>query len=264
MKKILLPLLTLMLFTGCYTTFYPSVAQQIESVEHIPDSTRQIIINNYYESNEYYQVPRYQRYSLLWSDYYWDPFYYNYRYYHWEPYYWYGHYYYYNPRSHYWYHYRPHHHGGSGERPGRANRERIYKPAYEPLMSSQASGITPFISVGREENIITRPGKPSGVDINSGIGERPSSSSPRIEPIGKTSHKSGAESSQTNDNTIYKPSHKSSETNEQNVKAPSTNTSTAKPSRQSQSQPAIKKPSVSTSSSTKKSSSESSNSNKKK
>ncbi|MDD3965624.1 MAG: hypothetical protein WC372_00120 [Candidatus Neomarinimicrobiota bacterium] len=263
MKKMILFLLIVALFTGCYTTFYPNVAQQVDGIENVPDSTRQIIINNYYESNEYYQVPRYQRYSLLWGDYYWDPFYYNYGYYHWEPYYWYGRYYYYNPRSHYWYYY--HHYpyyysgGGSGGNEGSHERDRIRKPGYEPLMNAPATSTAPFISVGIENDIISRPDKRSDVGINSGIGGTPaSSSSPRIESVGKVSDKSGGDTHKSNDNSIYKPSGRSNS----NSKSSSTTVSTPKSSRQSQ--PAIQKPASSTSSNNKKSSSESSTTNEKK
>lgn len=262
MKNIVLILLILALLTGCYTTFYPNVAQQVEGIEEVPDSARQIIINNYYESNEYYQIPRYQRYSLLWGSYYWDPFYYDYGYYHWEPYYWYGRYYYYNPRSHYWYYYHhPYYHygGGSGGNGGSRDRDRILKPGYEPLMSAPATDIAPFISVGTDNNIISRPGKRSDVDVNSGIGSStPSSSSPRIESVGKSSDNTGSEATKSNDNSIYKPSG----SNGQNSKSSSTTVSTPKSSRQSQ--PAIQKPASTTSSSGKKSSSESSTSNEKK
>ena len=88
MKKILLILLMAFTLSSCYTTFYPPEYIDIGNAESVPDSTRQVIINNYYETSEYYQVPYYRRYSLLWDDYYWDPFYYDYGYYHWRPYYW--------------------------------------------------------------------------------------------------------------------------------------------------------------------------------
>lgn len=78
MKKLLIFVFALILLSGCYTTFYPPADQNYTGAEEIPDSTRQVIINNYYESNEYYQTPHYQRYSLLWGSYYWDPFYYDY------------------------------------------------------------------------------------------------------------------------------------------------------------------------------------------
>ena len=90
MKKIFLILIAAITLSSCYTTFYPPQSMDMGAAETVPDSTRQIIINNYYETTEYYQIPNYRRYSLLWGDYYWDPFYYDYDYYRWRPYYWYG------------------------------------------------------------------------------------------------------------------------------------------------------------------------------
>ncbi|MDZ7820984.1 MAG: hypothetical protein U5N26_03725 [Candidatus Marinimicrobia bacterium] len=135
----------------------------------------------------------YQRYSLLWGSYYWDPFYYDYGYYHWEPHYWHGSYYYYNPRSRYWYYYDPYYHwqqgswtGGTG---GSQDQERIRKPGYRTLMNTSSDGtVAPFVSVGNENNSISKPGKSSGVDINSGISSSPDGNSPRIESLGKRSN----------------------------------------------------------------------------
>lgn len=260
MKKILILLFAAAMLSGCYTTLYPTVAQQVGEAGEIPDSTKQIIINNYYESNEYYQVPHHWRYSLLWDSYYWDPFYYDYSYYHWQPYYWYGSYYYYNPYNHYWYYYPPSYYyggasGGSGEN---RDRERIRKPGYQTLMSTSESSVAPFISVGSDNGLIGKPGRSSEVDVNSGIGNNSYSPSPRIESVGK--------SSATDNNAVYKSgnntsTYKPSSTNDNSKKSSSSSYSAPKSS--SNSAPKSK-PSRTTSSSTKSSSSESTKSNEKK
>ncbi len=202
MKKLLIPLLTLALFSGCYTTFYPIAGQMMENSDAVPDSTRQIIINNYYETTEYYQVPHYQRYSLLWGSYYWDPFYYDYSYYRWVPYYWYGTYYYYNPYNRYWYYYDHHHpwsggswSGGSGSS---QDQERIRKPGYNTLMSAPTDA-APFISVSENNDTrIDKPGKKIGVDVNTGLSSSPSDNgSPYIESVGKKPGPSYAPSTST-------------------------------------------------------------------
>ena len=190
MKKILIFLLTAVIISGCYTTLYPPISQQIEGTAEIPDSTRQIIINNYYETTEYYQVPRYHRYSLIWGSHIWDPFYYDYSYYHWRPYYWYGSYYYYNPYNNYWFYYDHHYPGywtGGGGSGGRNDQERIHKPGYR-VLGSTTDNAAPFISVGSQIERISRPGKKSNIDINSGIGTSSMrSTSPQIESVGKSS-----------------------------------------------------------------------------
>lgn len=260
MKKILILLFTAAIFSGCYTTFYPAVAQQVEDAGEIPDSTRQIIINNYYESNEYYQVPQRWRYSLLWDSYYWDPFYYDYSYYHWQPYYWYGSYYFYNPYSHYWYYYPPSYYygGGSGNSSGNQDQDRIRKPGYQTLMSSAGTGAAPFVSVGADNGLIGKPMKRSDVDINNGIGNNGNVPSPYIESVGKSSVTDNNAVYKSGDNTsTYKPSStdgNSKKSSTSSYSAPkSSSTSTAK-----------SKPSRTTSSSAKNSPSESSTSNEKK
>lgn len=268
MKKLLILLFAAALLSGCYTTFYPTVAQQIGDTAEIPDSTKQIIINNYYESNEYYQVPHRWRYSLLWDSYYWDPFYYDYSYYHWQPYYWYGSYYYYNPYNHYWYYYPPsYYYGGGGEN---HDQERIRKPGYQTLMSTSGSAAAPFVSVGSDNGLIGKPGKRSEIDINSGVGNNTYSPSPRIESVGKSSATDNNAVYKSGDNTsTYKPS-----TTNDNSKKSSTSTYSApksKPSTSTYSAPKSSstsspksKPSRTTSSSGKSSSTESSTSKDKK
>ncbi|MCF7833085.1 MAG: hypothetical protein K9N05_05880 [Candidatus Marinimicrobia bacterium] len=205
MKKLFLILLAGVILSGCYTTLYPPANMNIGSADAVPDSTRQIIVNNYYETTEYYQIPHYRRYSLLWNDYYWDPFYYDYGYYSWRPYYWYGHYYYYNPHNHYWYYYDRHysydrHHrwdsgnwsGGSSG--GSSNKDRIHKPGYNVLMNSP-TGSAPFVSVGTDNGRVTKPVKKVGVNINSGV-ENDNSYHPQIQSVGKKPL-SGSNSSST-------------------------------------------------------------------
>jgi len=217
MKKIFLILLVAFTLSSCYTTFYPPEYMDMGAAESVPDSTRQIIINNYYETTEYYQVPHYRRYSLLWDDYYWDPFYYDYGYYNWRPYYWYGNYYYYNPHNHYWYYYdryyhRDHHRpwnrgdwtGGSSGRNG--DQERIHKPGYNVLMNTP-TGVAPFVSVGSGNDQIIKPGKKVGLNVNSGI-TNDNNYTPQIQSVGKKpingNTSSGTVSKKTG--TSYKPS----------------------------------------------------------
>lgn len=217
-------LISFILLSGCYTTFYPPANQNFDTASEIPDSARQVIINNYYETTKYYQTPNYQRYSLLWGSYYWDPFYYDYGYYHWEPYYWHGSYYYYNPRNRYWYYHDPYYrwHDGSwtgGTGGGQQDQGRIQKPGYRTLMNTSSGGETaPFVSVGNENNSISKPGTRSGIDINSGInntsGQR---NAPKIESLGKRSN--------VPSDSFYKK-----DGNDSNKKPSSTSTSSRKPS----------------------------------
>ncbi|MEA2078069.1 MAG: hypothetical protein U9O95_08640 [Candidatus Marinimicrobia bacterium] len=231
MKKILLILLAGVILTSCYTTFYPSEYMNMSAADNIPDSTRQIIINNYYETTEYYQVPHYRRYSLLWGSYYWDPFYYDYDYYYWRPYYWYGNYYYYNPHNHYWYYYDHHYpwHSGSwsgGSSGENGNKERIHKPGYNVLMSAP-DGSAPFVSVGTDDNRVTKPIKKVGVDVNSGV-QNDNSYHPQIQSVGKRP----ASSSSSSTTTIKKigSSYKSSSTSNNTKKSSSSSGSKSKSS----------------------------------
>ena len=268
MKKIWLVLLTGIILSGCYTTFYPSEAMNMGGAEAVPDSTRQIIINNYYETTEYYQVPHYRRYSLLWGDYYWDPFYYDYSYYSWRPYYWYGNYYYYNPHNHYWYYYDRYHHwdngywtGSGGSSGGNADKERIHKPGYNVLMNSP-TGAAPFVSVGSDNDHISKPVKKVGVNVNSGI-TNDNNYSPQIQSVGKKSL-NGNTSSRTVSKKMpstYKPSSTTG-----NSKKPSSTYSTQKQSssNRSTSSSSKSKSSSTNSTSSKNSRSESSSSSSKK
>jgi len=211
MKKIFLILLIAFTLSSCYTTFYPPEYMDMGNAESVPDSTRQVIINNYYETTEYYQVPHYRRYSLLWDDYYWDPFYYDYGYYHWRPYYWYGNYYYYNPYNHYWYYYDRYNHwdngnwtgGGSG---GNGNKDRLHKPGYQVLMNSP-TGAAPFISVGSDNDHIGKPVKKVGLNVNSG-NTNDNNYSPQIQSVGKKSLKDNTSPRAVSKKTqsSYKPS----------------------------------------------------------
>jgi len=266
MKKVFFVLLIAFTLSSCYTTFYPPEYMDMGAAESVPDSTKQIIINNYYETTEYYQVPHYRRYSLLWSDYYWDPFYYDYGYYHWRPYYWYGNYYYYNPHNHYWYYYDRYHHwdngywtgGGSGSS---GNKDRIHKPGYQVLMNSP-TGAAPFVSVGSDNDPIAKPGKKVGVSINSGI-TNDNDYTPQIQSVGKKS---------LQDNTTprvvsKKPqsTYKPSSTNNNSKKSSSTYSTQKQSSSNSSSSSNSKSKSSSTNSTTSKNSrSESSSSSSKK
>ncbi len=218
MKKILLILLAAFTLSSCYTTFYPPEYMDMGNAESVPDSTRQVIINNYYETTEYYQVPHYRRYSLLWDDYYWDPFYYDYGYYNWRPYYFYGSYYYYNPHNHYWYYYDRHgrydrhdrwdsgNWSGGRNSGGNADKGRIHKPGYNVLMNSP-SGVAPFVSVGSDDNHITKPVGKVGVNVNSGVSNN-NTYQPKIQSVGKKSI-NGNTSSPTSikkTGSSYKPS----------------------------------------------------------
>ena len=266
MKKIFLILIAAITLSSCYTTFYPPQSMDMGAAETVPDSTRQIIINNYYETTEYYQIPNYRRYSLLWGDYYWDPFYYDYDYYRWRPYYWYGNYYYYNPHNHYWYYYdrydRWDRHpgdwsGSSGE------QERIHKPGYNVLMNSP-TGAAPFVSVGSENNQITKPGKKVGVSVNSGI-TNDNNYQPQIQSVGKKPL-DGNNSSGTvykNSGTSYKPSSTVSGT-KKSTSSRSYSNQKLKSNTSSSSSNSKYKSSSTNSTSSKKSSSESSSSTSKK
>lgn len=208
-------MLTGIVLSGCYTTLYPPMSTEIQNAQDIPDSARQVIINNYYETTEYYQTPNYQRYSLLWGGNYWDPFYYDYSYYNWRPYYWYGSYYFYNPHNNYWYYYDRHdHHRRPGTRPvdqtgntpGNAsnNGERIHKPGYTKLMTSPTES-APFIAVQNDDKRLQNVGK-VGLDYNTTT-KRDGIYSPRLESVGKTSvgsNKSYKSSSNSSGET-YKP-----------------------------------------------------------
>lgn len=266
MKKIFLILIAAVMLSGCYTTLYPPANMDMSAADQVPDSTRQVIINNYYETTEYYQVPSYHRYSLIWGSYYWDPFYYDYSYYHWRPYYWYGNYYYYNPRNHYWYyydHYYPWHYGewtpGSGS--GNGDKERIHKPGYNVLMNSP-SGSAPFVSVGSDDNgRVTKPVGKVGVDVNSGItNDNNYRSSGTIQSIGKkpvgtssapadvskkptSGYKSTSDKKQSN-SPVYKPmkqSSSSSSSSNSKSKSSSTSSSTSKSSSNESSESSSKK-----------------------
>lgn len=247
MKRFALLLFTVLIFSGCYTTLYPPYNSEIaDTYTSIPDSTEQIIVNNYYESNEYYQVPNYYRYSFIWNDYYWDPFYYDSRYHNWRPYYWYGSYYYYNPRTDYWFYYRYHDHGprpgdngGSAVTPGRGTGERVRKPGYSQLMSTP-SPVAPFTSVSGP---VSKPGYNNGNTTNNSSvsvsGRNENYTQPRVQGVGKKSL--SGQSSNNSYRVEKKPSVSSS-----NSKSTHSSSSYSKPS--------YKKQSV-TSSSTKKSSS---------
>jgi len=282
MKKLMIFLLTAAVFSGCYTTFNPPVGQQIEGVSDIPDSTRQIIINNYYETTEYYQVPYYQRYNLLWGTYVWDPFYYDYSYYHWRPYYWYGNYYYYNPHRGYWVYYDHHYHrhpryrpspwtGGGGSGGSANDQERIQKPGYRVLEGMSGSA-TPFVSVEPDIQRIGRPGSTIGPNAADGIGSSAGTgdTSPMIQSVGKrdaTSTSSGegtsirkTSPSDTGSSTPAVKSDKPSTTGQTRVTTPSSTRVT----KTRQSAPAAtSKQSSTTSSTTKSSSSEQSTENNK-
>lgn len=267
MKKIFLILLVAFALSSCYTTFYPPEYLDMSGAESIPDSTRQIIINNYYETTEYYQVPHYRRYSLLWGDYYWDPFYYDYGYYHWRPYYWYGNYYYYNPYNHYWYYYDRYHNwdygswtGGSSG--GNADKERIHKPGYNVLMSSP-SGAAPFVSVGSDDNAI-KSVKKIGVDVNSGV-TNDNSYHPQIQSVGKKSLNGNTSSKTVSKKTesSYKPSSTSKSTKKSSSSS-SYSTQKRNSSSSSSSSSSKSKSSSTSSTSSKNSSSESSSSSNKK
>ncbi len=261
MKKILLILLTGVILSGCYTTFYPSEAMNMGGAEAVPDSTRQIIINNYYETTEYYQVPHYRRYSLIWGGYYWDPFYYDYSYYSWRPYYWYGNYYYYNPHNHYWYYYDHNYwysgSGSGGSSGGNGDKGRVHKPGYNELMSSP-TGTAPFVSIASDNGRVNKPAKKVGVNVNSGLSNDNTSYHPQIQSVGKKqigttsspnkstnlkkatglNHKSSVTSSNTkisSSSTVYK-SHKqssssSSSSSDSKSKSSTTNGSSSKSSR---------------------------------
>lgn len=190
MKRFTLLLFTVLLFSGCYTTLYPPYNPEIaDTYSSIPDSTEKIIVNNYYESNEYYQVPNYYRYSFIWNDYYWDPFYYDSHYHNWRPYYWYGSYYYYNPNTDYWFYYRYHDHhpypgdnGGSTVAPGTG--ERVRKPGYSQLMSTPTP-VAPFTSVSGP---VGKPGYNSGNTSNNSVsvsGRNQNYTQPRVQSVGK-------------------------------------------------------------------------------
>lgn len=267
MKKIFLILLTGVILSGCYTTLYPPQAMNNETNQTIPDSTRQVIINNYYETTEYYQVPHYRRYSLIWGGYYWDPFYYNYDYYTWRPYYWYGSYYYYNPYNHYWYYYDHnywHNGGGStgGSTGGNGDKNRIHKPGYTELISSP-TGSAPFISVGSEISRSKKPTGSIGVDVTSGLNNNSGYNS-RVESVGKVSltpNDKIYKSSNSKNNESYK-SGKTSKTESKssyNYKSSSTKNSSS-----SSSGSKSTKPSRTSSTSSKNSSTESSSSSSKK
>lgn len=215
MKKILLIILAGIILSGCYTTLYPPVTVQMQNATEVPDSARQVIINNYYETTEYYQMPHYQRYSLLWGDYYWDPFYYDYTYYNWRPYYWYGSYYYYNPHNHYWYYYHHDNYGQAGPSNNRGDQERIHKPGYNQLMNSP-SGSAPYIAVQNSEQRLQKVGK-VGIEQNTNS-KNDGVYSPRLESVGKSS---------VGSNQIYKSDSNSSD---EGYKAPSTTSSTEKSS----------------------------------
>ncbi len=266
MKKIFLILISVVLLTGCYTTLYPPANMDMSVSDEIPDSARQVIINNYYESTEYYQVPSYHRYSLLWGSYYWDPFYYDYSYYRWRPYYWYGNYYYYNPYSNYWYYYDPYYpwHSGSwtgGSSGGNGDKSRIHKPGYNVLMSSTSES-APFVSVGTNNNSggISKPGKKIGIDLNSDVTNNNGYySNPNIQSLGKqpatgtTSDgnlkKSGstykAPSNKKPASTVYKPqkqrSSSSSSSSAKSSKSANTKSSSSKNSRNESSSSSSKK-----------------------
>ena len=267
MKKILLILLAAVVLSGCYTTLYPPANMDMSAANDIPDSTRQVIVNNYYETTEYYQVPYYHRYSLLWGSYYWDPFYYDYSYYHWRPYYWYGHYYYYNPHNHYWYYYDHHYpwHYGSwdgGSSGGNGDKERIHKPGYSVLTSTPTGSSVPFVSGNSNNSRISKPIKKVGVDLNSGVRDNNegyySSSKPRIEsvgkkPVGSTSSTTTIGKSTSNNKsnkpsatTTYKPSkqsssNRSSSSSTKVSKSSNTNSTSSKNSRNESSSSSGKK-----------------------
>lgn len=266
MKKMFLILLTGIILSSCYTTFYPPQAMNTEMSEAIPDSTRQVIVNNYYETTEYYQIPNYRRYSLLWGDYYWDPFYYNYDYYSWRPYYWYGNYYYYNPYNRYWYYYDHNywHDGGdySGGTGGTSHdKERIHKPGYNVLMTTPTDQ-APFVSVGTDIGRSTKPVGSVGVNVTSGLNNNGSYNS-RVESVGKTSlspndgqYKSTVK--KTNEN--YKPA----KTSKTESKSTYDNQAKSSSSSSSSNNNKVSKPSNTTSTSAKNSNNESSSSSSKK
>ncbi len=270
MKKILLILLVAFTLSSCYTTFYPPEYMDMGNAESVPDSTRQVIINNYYETTEYYQVPYYRRYSLLWDDYYWDPFYYDYGYYHWRPYYWYGNYYYYNPHNHYWYYYDRYHNwdsgnwSGDGNSGGNADKGRIHKPGYKVLMNSP-TGVAPFVSVGSDNNHITKPVGKVGVNVNSGI-TNGNNYTPKIQSVGKKPINGSSSSSSTvksikKTGSSYKPS--STSNNNKKSSSSSSYSTQKRNSSSSSSSSSSKSKSSSTSSSTSKNSSSESSTSKK-
>lgn len=245
MKKTLLIMLVAVILSGCYTTLYPPMSMDMQGSEQVPDSTKQVIINNYYETSEYYQIPHYSRYSWLWGDYYWDPFYYDYSYYRWRPHYWYGYYYYYNPYNNYWYYYDHdytwHGGGGSGPSSGNNDKERIRKPGYTELMNSP-TGSAPYISVYNEDQRTERIGK---VGLENKTSRTGTVYTPRLESVGKTS---------VNPKSTYKSSNNGS--NNKSYKVSPTNDS----SNNSSSNVTYKQKSRSSSSSSSSSSSKSSKS----
>jgi hypothetical protein len=276
MKKILLILLVTFTLSSCYTTFYPPEYMDMGNAESVPDSTRQIIINNYYETTEYYQVPHYRRYSLLWGDYYWDPFYYDYGYYNWRPYYYYGSYYYYNPHNHYWYYYDRYNNWNSGNwsgggnsggnSGGNADKGRIHKPGYNVLMNSP-SGVAPFVSVGSDDNHITKPVGKVGVNVNSGITNN-NKYTPNIQSVGKKPINGSSSSSNTVKNikktgSSYKPS-STSNSNKKSSSSSSYSKQKQSSNNNSSSSSSKSKSSSTNSTSSKNSSSESSSSTNKK
>jgi hypothetical protein len=207
----------------------------MSAADNIPDSTRQVIVNNYYETTEYYQVPYYHRYSLLWDSYYWDPFYYDYGYYHWRPYYWYGHYYYYNPHNHYWYYYDRYYpwHSGSWTGGGSENgdKQRIHKPGYNVLTTSGSPQSLPFVSGANDNDRITKPVKKIGVDLNSDVNNNDgyySTSKPRIESVGKTTVGNNRNTTtygkSSNKDTYKKPSSTTYSTKKQSSRSQSSST----------------------------------------
>ena len=269
MKKILLVLLAAVILSGCYTTFYPPANMDMSAANDIPDSTRQIIINNYYETTEYYQLPRYQRYSLLWGSYYWDPFYYDYDYYHWRPYYWYGHYYYYNPHTHYWYYYDHHYpwHSGSWTDGSGSNGDkgRVHKPGYSVLANTPTGGSVPFVYGSYEDNTrMTKPASKIGVDLNSDVTNNNdgyfTTSKPRIQSVGKTSVGTSDRTTTINKPASSNKQSKPSSTPSYNTKKQSSNSSSSS----SSSSGKVSKPSNTNSTSSKNTSNESSSSSSKK
>ncbi len=216
MKKTLLIMLVAVILSGCYTTLYPPMSMQMQSAEEVPDSVKQVIINNYYETSEYYQIPHYSRYSWLWGDYYWDPFYYDYSYYRWRPHYWGGYYYYYNPYNNYWYYYDHDYTWHGGDTGGSSgNKERIRKPGYTELINSP-TGSAPYISVYNQDSGTQRVGK---VKLENKTTRTGTVYSPRVEKVGKTS---------VNSNRTYKSTETKS--SGENYKRPSSSSNTKKSS----------------------------------